>query len=360
MYRSLVWAVLAASFVGPEAYLKAQQSPSSTAVSLCRATAPVADSLLRKAEAACAEALERLEIALAITPEPAEFVIVVAGREREEGEASPSSWVVRVPSFERLPQFIDAGLIGHEVAHAVVFEWLHRVTSRPLGADGLYATMLPDVLDDGLAILGEPEDARQGRRSHLARIDVPTFEAVLRMAHPRGADPTPLAFPVSARRTFRPCPECPSPPFHPEKWVLITEWRAEPGGEVIEGDTTYWTERPPEREVAERTRFYTLSEAAIGFLQDALEEPEELRDYVLSLMEDAPAEPDPMAVLSERIGESSGVIEERWRRWIAEQQAAARPEPRASNRAGASAVHSIERWGSDDRAIHHLSGTSWR
>lgn len=283
----------------------------------CPATAPVADSLLRKAEAACAEALRRLEVALAITPEPLEFVIVEADHEGEEDGERRASPFVRLASFDQLPWALEVGLVGHESAHLAVFEWLDEETSGPLGADSVYGTFLPDILDDGLAILGEPDDARRERRRHLVSIDVPTLDVVLRIDHPRGANPPAPKSWSRRRRTFPPCAACPSPPFYPEKWVLITEELAEPGGEVVEADTTYWTERPPEADVSERTRFYTLSEATISFLQHTLGEPEELRGYVLSLMDEASGELDPMAVLSERIGEPPSVIEARWRRWIA-------------------------------------------
>lgn len=289
----------------------------------CRATAPVADSILRKAEAACAEALRRLEVALAITPVPLEFVIVEADHEGEEDGERRASPFVRLASFDQLPWALEVGLVGHESAHLAVFEWLDVEASGPLGADSVYGTFLPDILDDGLAILGEPDDARRERRRHLTRIDVPTLDAVLRMAHPRGAESPVPEFRSRRRRTLEPCAECPSPPFLPERWVLIKEERAEPGGEVIEADTTYWTERPPEPEVDETTRFYALSEVTISFLQHTLGEPEELRDYVLSLMEAAPVKPHAMAALSERMGEPPGVIEERWRRWIAERRAEA-------------------------------------
>jgi len=74
--------------------------------------------------------------------------------------------------------------------------------------------------------------------------------------------------------------------------------------------------------VDETTRFYALSEAAIAFLQHTFRKPSELRDYVLSLAEAGGEEVDPVAALSERIGEPVRVIEELWRRWIAEQRAA--------------------------------------
>lgn len=58
-----------------------------------------------------------------------------------------------------------------------------REAEREVAGQG-YGTRLPDILDDWLAILGEPSATRAERRPAFRTIDVPALNEVFDLQHP--------------------------------------------------------------------------------------------------------------------------------------------------------------------------------
>jgi len=85
----------------------------------------------------------------------------------------------------------------------------------------------------------------------------------------------------------------------------------------LEADTTLWADQPSSPDVSPTERFYSLSDAAISFLSKQFEDPAELSDFILDLIEQQP-QPPPIATLMRRLRLSETEIEARWTKWISE------------------------------------------
>lgn len=266
------------------------------------------------AEYACGEALERIETNLGIEiSSPLEFALSDARHPVADTDVP----IIRVAAVDSLERLTRLGMVQHEFGHLAVLTWLMERNASSGG--GGYLTRLPDVLDEGLAILAEPPSTRAGRRRSLNSFDVPSFRRVLDLDHPGVGALHPIdAITRTTRRVLAPCPDCPSPPFHPTRWVVITE-RVVGGGVEgpVEADTTLWADRPSPPDVSSTERFYSLSDAAISFLSEQFEDPAQLSVFILDLIEQQPEAP-PMPTLVRRLGLSEAEIEARWTKWISE------------------------------------------
>ena len=278
----------------------------------CRIVAPIAAEVRRSAGARCRDALKRIEAKLAILPSVPRVTITESDGVGASTTDPPGRFELRmrVPSLDSLPVIIAKGLLDHEVGHFAVISWLEDSVGDI--ADGGYGTRLPDILDEGLAILAEPSGTRAGRRRAFSGIDAPSLREILDLTHPpRGSSGS-----TTQRTVASPCRGV-CDRLHADQWMVVTErWTVVPNGpDLHEVDTVFSTERPPELELDPKTRFDALSEAVISFLEKEFGAPSALRDFVLVLIDPSRSGLETMEELTTKLGVSESVLELRWSEW---------------------------------------------
>lgn len=286
----------------------------------CSVIADVPEELRTRLQDACADGLRRMKAKFGVTTDPVPVWIRVVGASGPGADEAPLYFTIRLWQREGVAEALDNGLIHHELGHLAVFQWLSR-EGLPVAHEGGYSTRLPDVLDDGLAILAQPNETRSVYRYWLPRLKVPRLRELWDLEHPSLTGPPSVTrVKATTRETYTPCAEC-GPPFHDSKWVVI-EQRVHVdsvGNQTTTVDTTYAAERPREREVSSTTRFYTLSDALIEFLDEQFSAPARLRQFVLGVARMPAGDRHGVAIvrqLARSLGRTPAALEAQWADWV--------------------------------------------